>query len=180
MAWNAHPTLATGSTFTAAAQNTYVKGNLDTLFPYTAANQIAYSGSSTTLTTINLGAALSVLRANSTNSALEFGKVKVIYRRQGYSATNWATTPTSTSTAGTLANYTPTNSIIQAGATRGQTITFPVPFLYAPIVFVFQADYGVAYTNAIGNLTSSSTAVGISELDAFGMLYWIAIGEIST
>jgi hypothetical protein len=163
MTWNVHPTLATGSTFTAADQNTYVKGNLDILFPYSAGMQVAYSTSTVSLNKATSAGVLSVLRSNSANTAIEFGSMP-IYARQ---------TKTSTGTI----NSNATNTIIQYGFftysfSSDASISFPVPFISLPILML-TCVYGPQATY------TSLTSTGFLAYPFFGSATkWIAVGEI--
>jgi hypothetical protein len=73
MAYNPHPTVVAGQTWTAAQQNTYVRDNLTALWPYTSAGDVAYATSSNTLARLPIGSAYSVLRVNSGGTAPEWG-----------------------------------------------------------------------------------------------------------
>ena len=163
MTWNAHPTISTGSTFTAANWNTYVKGNLDTLFPYTAGQQVSYSTSTDSLNKATSVGLMSVLLANSGNTAIEFGSI--VYARQ---------VKTSTGTV----NTTGSNTVMQHGyydfgsTDSSSTITFPTPFTSVPTLLVF-----------VGQNNGASYAVlTVSNFILFGFfnarVFWIAIGEI--
>lgn len=182
MAWSTHPSVVTGQTWSASDENTYVKGNLDTLWPYTAALQVAYSTSATTLNKATASAALSVLRSNSDNTAIEFGALPVIYRRQGFDTTNWFATSTST----TLTNYTPSTSVIQTGCYSGtdRTITFPSAFSGKPIILAAPIGSAV-YLSVISTAISTasfvfyvSTAFGVAASTASFNIVWLAIGSI--
>lgn len=60
-----HPTVVPGDTWTASNQMTYVKYNLDALFPYTAAGQLAYSSAVNTLAALNKPSVNSFLKNTS-------------------------------------------------------------------------------------------------------------------
>lgn len=181
MAWSTHPTIVTGQAWTATDQNTYVKGNLDTLFPYNGTNQVAYSTSSTSLTKATASAAMQVLRSNSTNSALEFSIYPVVYKRQG-SSTQWWTSTGSTVTT----NYTPATSYIQVGSVEigGLTrVTFPVAFSIPPIVFVYNMTETTptGFTYVTGNPDETGFSVTIDSYGGWSpasIIQWLAVGEI--
>lgn len=173
MTWNTPPAVSTGGTWRASDQNTYVKDNLEELFPYTSGMQVAYSTSSTTLAKSNTGAALQVLMANAANTEINF--TPIIYARQGNSTSNWFSTA-STSTA--LTNYTPVSPFIQCGATyvpasSTVTVVFPIAYTNIPVI-VFGADAG-------GNLfianTITSTGFKIIGTSGADFASWIAMGE---
>lgn len=123
------------------------------------------------------------LSADSVDDTKAGNRVPQFYRRQGGSATVWATTGTT--------DYTPTAVRMQAGAiqwtgsaaaTGFLTVTFPVAFAYAPLVFVGTYDpagnpdivviaYG-AITTGVG-LTWRNVASGTETAVT---LYWLAIG----
>lgn len=184
MAWSTHPTVVVGQTWSASDENTYVKGNLDTLWPYTAALQVAYSTSTTSLAVATSTAALQVLRCNSSGTALEFGNVPVIYRRQSQS-TDWFSTSTST----TVSNYTPTSSVIQAGSlydASGSTrsVTFPVVFTTKPMVFpqVLDVDawpyvYAVSTSGFNYRINLNSTSGYVLSTGNYSVV-WFAVGEV--
>jgi hypothetical protein len=166
MSWNTHPTVVVGQTWSASDENTYVKGNLDTLFPYTAAQQVAYSTSSTTLSKATTSAALQVLRSNVTNTAIEFGSL--IYNYQN------------ASTAGST-NTTLTNHIMQCGtysygATSTSmvyvTVTFPKVFSTSPLVFVQVSTY-----TAVVAVSISTTSFQFLTVSTSTYAYqWLAAG----
>lgn len=174
MAWNAHPTVVTGQTWSASDQNTYVKGNLDTLFPYTAALQVAYSTSTASLNKATSSAAFLVLRSNSANTAIEFGGV--VATRQGSSATNWWTVSTSTTYT---TNYTPATAIMQCGmsyvSSGTHVITFPQSFSAIPLVFVSIQTNGVTTVPYVQ--TASSTGATIVGGSA-NVIMWLALGPV--
>lgn len=166
MSWSIHPTIVTGQAWATSDQNTYVKGNLDTLFPYTAAQQISYSTSTASLNKATSSAAMLVLNSNSTNSALEFSYLSSIYRRQGYYSTQWLSAGGSMS-GSTIFNYTSTNSMTLCGSNTIApstgvnplllSVTFPVNFKYQPIIFY----------NLLVSPYSGSTSF-YDDLQAFG------------
>lgn len=67
MAYTAHPTVTTGSTWSAANQNTYVRDNLAALWVFTTAGDMIYATSASAANRLAIGAANSILR--STGSA---------------------------------------------------------------------------------------------------------------
>lgn len=62
MAYSAHPTVVTGQVWSAANQNTYVKGNFDELWKYTTAGDLVYASSATALARLAAGANGKILR----------------------------------------------------------------------------------------------------------------------
>lgn len=168
MTYTTHPTVVTGQTWAASDQNTYVKDNLDELFPYTAALQIAYSTSTATLAAATSTAALLVVRSNSANTAIEFGAVPTIYKRQGStSTTDWYT---NTSTSNT--NHTPATPIIQVGCSystsTAASVTFPTAYSGKPIVFA--VNLPITSVSSTGFICASTSApVFVS---------WMAIGDL--
>lgn len=176
MAWNTHPTVVVGQTWSASDENTYVKGNLDTLFPYTAANQLAYSNSTNSLATISSTAAFLVVRSNSANSGIEFGMPPIIRKRQGQSTTNWLSTTVSTLSN---QNITPLTSAVQTGYAQiasGSTITFPVTFAYNPIIIcqILSSDTVYGYPSGI----SSSKFIYTHNSTASQNVVWLAAGDL--
>ena len=171
MTWNTHPTVVTGSTWTAADHNLYVKGNLDTLFPYTAGQQVAYSTSSASLNKATASAALMVLRSNSSNTAIEFGGM--IAARQGFSTTDWYTTSTSTA----YSNSTPAKTIFQCGdailTSTATVITFPIAYTYKPLVFVDSNTASFYFLTVIPTTTGATVYANSSGIS----FSWMAIGE---
>lgn len=69
MAFTTHPTVVTGQTWSAANQNTYVKGNLDALWPFTTAGDLGYASSASTLARLALGTNGYVLKAGASAPA---------------------------------------------------------------------------------------------------------------
>lgn len=69
MSYTAHPTVVTGQTWSAANQNTYVKGNLDALWPFTTAGDLAYANAANTLARLALGTNGHVLKAGASAPA---------------------------------------------------------------------------------------------------------------
>ena len=61
MAFTTVPTVVTGQTYLASDYNTYLKDNIDALWPYTTAGDIAYATSATTLTRLGIGSSAQVL-----------------------------------------------------------------------------------------------------------------------
>ena len=120
-------------TLTAAIMNK-IKDNFAALWPYSAAGDISYAASATTLTRLPKGTAYQVLRMNAGATAPEWGTGNPITGRQGGSATDWNTQGTT--------NYTPTLPKIYVGTTRltvtsGSTsavgVTFPAAYTNKPI-----------------------------------------------
>jgi len=170
MAWTTHPTVVMGQTWTAADHNTYVKGNLDTLFPYTAANQVAYTNSTTTLATVTSSVSAQFLRTKNASADIEFGSL--IYQRQGNSTAAWFSVSTST----TLTNYDSTRTIIQCGTLyipSGSTVTatFPTSYTKAPLIFISRAN-----TSTVVSVSSTTTATFVNS-GGSGPCMWFSIGE---
>lgn len=134
---------------------------------------------------------ISVLNFLSTIVASIAAKV-IIYRRQGGSATVWATAGTN--------NYTPTSPKIQTGSIsmtvvngdleKYADVTFPVAYANKPMVFVSRdgtngRDYtSYAQIQYMGYALSATTARiqvisynNISVTPYTFTLYWMAIGE---
>jgi hypothetical protein len=178
MPWNVHPTVVTGQTWSAADENTYVKGNLDTLFPYTAGMQIAYSTSTSSLNKATSTAALLVVRSNSSNTAVEFGVPPVTYRRQGYSTTSWVTTSTSYSPT----TYTPIDTIIQTGAvflaSSTGSIIFPSAFSAPPLVIAQMANNTAYIAGYVNTITSTGFVFSSESTLSSRQIYWVAIGQL--
>lgn len=63
MAWTTPFTAVTGATITAASHNTSYRDNLNTLWVYTTAGDIAYASSSSVLSRLAIGTDFQVLRA---------------------------------------------------------------------------------------------------------------------
>lgn len=177
MAWNTHPTVNDGDGWSASDQNTYVKGNLDTLFPYSAAQQVAYSTSTTSLNKATAAAAGVFLRSNINNTAIEFGAM--VYKRQGNS-TNWFSTSTSTS----LTNYTPANSIFQSGnfsISTGSTytVTYPQVYTVPPLVFIQVRGDSLAYFSVSSISTASFNVIGSTSAPSYPeFISWFSVGEV--
>jgi len=177
MAWTTHPTVVVGQTWSASDQNTYVKGNLDTLWPYTAAQQVAYSTSTTTVNKASAGSAYAFLRSNLDNTSIEFGSIVV--KRVGNSSASWSSGAVSTSNS----TYTPTNTLIQAGAVITSTaftatVTFPITYLIPPLVFINYASTGgggFVYPSAIS--TASFTLNDAGSTVSGVTCTWISLGE---
>lgn len=186
MAWSAHPTITTGQAWTATDQNTYVKGNLDTLFPYTAGLQISYSTSTTALNKLTSTAAYQVVRANTGATSISFVAPAMIYMRQGYSTAAWCLQSTSTATT----NYQVSNAYIQTGTfmtgSAATEVIFPTAFSKPPIVFTYKPAALYPSTEHIIYLytfpTSTSFYVQFSgSIGGFSPntnINWLAIGEI--
>lgn len=105
-----------------------------------------------------------------------------IYRRQGGSATVWDTGGTN--------NYTPTAPKIQAGSYTGSkstsasatfTITFPVAFSYAPLVFVTEKFYSITnMTWKVSSVSATQAVIRVDDPTSSGVqidFNWLAIGE---
>jgi hypothetical protein len=160
MPWNVHPTVVTGQTWSAADENTYVKGNLDTLFPYSAGMQVAYSTSTVSLNKATTSAKLQVLRSNITNTAIEFGSL--VYRTQN------------ASTAGST-DTTPASTIIQCGTytiggTAGSTVsvTFPTSFSNIPFLYLQPVATLIVLSTASFNFLLVSTSTNVYSWFAMG------------
>lgn len=186
MSWSTHPTIITGQSWTATDQNTYVKGNLDTLFPYTTSLQIAYSTSTSSLSYTEESGQFFLAGSNVTNTAITSFAYPMIYRIQCPSTSSWISTSTSTS----INNYTPSNSYIQTGSLQttgpSQVITFPVAFSKKPIVFVLWFIYDLVNHMFIKSSDVATNQFSV-ELGSFGSTssgwsslptYWLAMGEI--
>lgn len=189
MAWNVHPTVTVGQVWAASDENTYTKGNLDTLFPYDATLQVTYSTSTTTLNKARALAALNFLGSNLANTAISFNGL--VYARQGNSTVNWSGTSTST----TLANYSTLDTVkIQCGNYNwqgvggfggGGNIVFPSAYTNIPIVIVntistgFFTATGLAPTPAVYGITSTEFWVQVFPLSTAtgnNNMVWMAIG----
>ena len=141
MAYTTVPTYTTNQLITASHANTYWRDNINQLWPFTTAGDLAYASGATTLSRLGIGTAGQVLKTNSGETAPEWGSAEVIEKRQGGDASDWWTYGTD--------NYTPSGSKIQVGVTRftissgtsdNSTITFPEAFTNKPIVFAGPVD----------------------------------------
>jgi len=137
MAYTTVPTYTTNQLITASHANTYWRDNINQLWPFTTAGDLAYASGATTLSRLGIGTAGQVLKTNSGETAPEWGDSEPITKRQGGDASDWWSYGTD--------NYTPSGSKIQVGVTRftissgvtdNSTITFPEAFTNKPIVFV--------------------------------------------
>ena len=109
----------------------------------------------------------------------------LIHRRQGGSATDWATTGTT--------NYTPGESFIQVGAvsvtfssgTGTQAVTFPVAFSGVPVVLL-TVDNAASSTKrkllaTVESVSASSVTIRLYMTDestssSSAVVYWVAVG----
>lgn len=187
MTYSVHPTVAVGQLWSAAEQNTYVKDNLITLFPYTAAQQVVYSTSSATLAAAT-SAKMQVLRINSGATAAEFAGI--IRARQGYGSTNWSFSTWNTAPLTTATDYTPANSIIQCGSfvdagdeTPRSPITFPIAFSKIPIVYHtwwLWSSSTYMYSGGVYEVTPTTVSLRVYAATPATKNWhtWIAIGEL--
>lgn len=65
MTYQTVPTVVTGDMWTAAQNNTYIRDNFSALWPYTAAGDMAYASSSSTLSKITVGSEGQILNVSS-------------------------------------------------------------------------------------------------------------------
>lgn len=103
----------------------------------------------------------------------------LVTKRQGGSATVWATAGTTT--------YTPTTQAIQVGSVAAianggnAAVTFPTAFTYAPIVLVTGHDATVngnsCTTNVVSVSTTGFTVYVTNPAGGTFAVYWMAIGE---
>jgi hypothetical protein len=101
-------------------------------------------------------------------------RVPQIYRRQGGSATVWATAGTTT--------YTPTTVRIQCGVATigagGDNVVFPEAFSFAPVVVATFADYQTRFV-VVDAIIATQFAAYVLDDDgsaSTGDINWIAIG----
>lgn len=178
MAYTSGFTAVTGATYTAAQYNTNVRDNFAAVWVGTTAGDQDYYTSSTAKSRLALGAAHAFQKSEG-GSAPIFGAL--VYKRQGGSATNWASAGTTT--------YTPTATLVQCGsktltlvAGNGHvTITYPTSFSKRPVVFP-SIDDGSGFTYSIGQTNGSTTSVDIYVHETGGgtptiNIFWLAVGE---
>jgi hypothetical protein len=188
MAYTPHPTVTVGQVWHDTDQNTYVKGNLDALFPYANALEVSYSTSTASLNKARALAALNFLQSNLTNTSIDFSGL--FYARQGNSTVNWFSTSTST----TLANYTSLNSVkFQCGTynwtglsgfSGGGNVIFPSAYTNIPTVIVasistFSPVTGLGMTPTIYSITSTNFWVQVfpaSTTTGINNMVWMSFG----
>jgi len=182
MAWSTHPTVVTGQSWTTSDQNTYVKGNLDTLFPYADTDpyslQVSYSESTAILEKASCTNKYFYLGVNSSNI---IGFISLVSNRLGQS-TNWGT---SISTSGG-SNYTSESVMIQCGVclvgafgsgTETQNIVFPYSYSIPPMIFL-QSNLQQQRKYVVP-LSVTSTGFQITNTYAFSpQVQWLSIGAI--
>lgn len=184
MAFTSVATVVTGQTYLASDYNTYIKDNMAALWPFTTAGDTAYASAATSLARLAIGAVGQIYRVNAAGAAPEWGALT--HRRQGGSSTIWNTKGTTT--------YTPTAARIQAGESEivcaadsgSVTITFPVAFSYAPIVFVGPCIQTAGSTRGNFVFTKSTESASSVKIEVYGAdglgstftvrFSWMAIG----
>lgn len=118
------PTVANGDSWSAAQHNTYVRDNIDALWPYTTAGDLGYATASNQLGRLALGAAYKVLRSNAGGTAPEYGQapfvVASLYNSTGYSYSS-GTVRDMPNSSGTITPLVTSTVVIlaQAGAYNG-------------------------------------------------------------
>lgn len=175
------PTLpVSGNPISSAAFGIKVANTIKELIKYTAAGQVLYSTSPTTLAAVS-PVANALLGWNADGTALEAKTaVTVITNRQGGDATNW-------SVAGTT-NYAVSSQKIQMGVlpvsvTNGWsynhtpvTLTFPAAFSAIPNVIAYAVDTSVS-AGAIAPLMVDVRNVSSSSCDVTVVLNTLASGN---
>lgn len=185
MAYDPLTTFTALQVLTSAIMNK-VKDNFAALWPYSAAGDISYAASATTLTRLPKGTAYQALRMNSDASALEWGGVNPITGRQGGSATDWNTQGT-TNYATTLPKiYVGTTRLtVTSGSTSAVAVTFPSAYTNKPIAL---ATGMLIASGSTGGPISVHTQPSASGLSLYVTIVpgtptftvdvaWMAIGE---
>ncbi len=126
-----------------AAQLNGIQSNINALWPYTAAGDIAYASAADTLAILAKPSVDSVLQNTNAGlpSYLELTSLvqTLVTKRQGGSTTIWNTGGTTnyTPTPANIKRYKGVGSItLSSEQFKGVTITFPDAFTYAPHVMV--------------------------------------------
>jgi hypothetical protein len=195
MAYSAVPTVTTGDTWSAANHNTYIRDNFAAGVPdiFTAAGDLAYASAANAAAPLAIGSAGLPLVSN--GSLPIWGSF--IYKRQGGSDVDWNTKNVGSTDISSSDNYTPSNSILQAGVLastclNGETstsvvLTFPMPFAAVPIVIPM-----FYHTNAFNGSLPQCSATSVSESfcllntyysqaqsgDKANAVIWLAMGPI--
>lgn len=105
-----------------------------------------------------------------TSDCFELGRM----RRQGGSATAWATTGTTNYTTG---DFTIQCGAVSNGGSAATTITFPTAFSYTPIVTANPS--GAITGNPLTITAVSTTQVTLNNNNATAInIHWIAMGSI--
>jgi hypothetical protein len=185
MAWTTIPTAVTGQTWSANDENTFVKDNLNELFP-AQLYSFSYSDSTNTLAETTYRGRYAVLFRSSTGAGI--GPLGVVTARSNYStlggSSAWWYYSTSTSGSTGFTGAFPTGGFIQCGNFYsnglGATITFPRAFSAPP--FVYLSVLGGSTTNpwidirSTANITSSNFACDIGSTSNL-FVSWLAIGD---
>lgn len=106
------PTVANGDSWSAAQQNTYLRDNIEAVWPYTTAGDLSYASAANQLARLGIGAAYQLLRTNSAGNAPEWGGLPFatasLYNATGYSnnSTTERDVPNSSGTITLLAQST--------------------------------------------------------------------------
>lgn len=182
MTWTVIPTAVTGDIWTAGAQNTYVKDNLDTLFPYNTRCEIAYSGSSLSLSNASLSNLFTFLGSNFSNTAIRF--LPLIYQRQYISSsTQWYQFIASTVTP-TYSNAFPTSAVICCGEFYTDTsggFTATLPYSYSKLPFIMVNSMSTIHLNSYAGGSISTITPTTLSIQAFPSTtsygVWMTIGE---
>ena len=189
MAYTALPTVATGDTLTAAQWNLWVKDNLSSLWPGTAAGDIDYYDSATTKAKLAKPSVDAVLK--STSAGVPSWDALSNYfrptRRMGGNASLW--------NIGGTTNYDfPANVKFQCGVARvtfsnsssqGQTITFEIAYSEKPLVVVGQPAFiggnpNVYFTSHTPSATTLNVAASLTANYTGTLDFpWLAIGPVA-
>lgn len=106
------PTVANGDSWSAAQQNTYLRDNIEAVWPYTTAGDLSYASAANQLARLGIGAAYKLLRTNSAGNAPEWGGLPFatasLYNATAYSnnSTTERDVPNSSGTITLLAQST--------------------------------------------------------------------------
>ncbi len=191
------PSAITGQTLSAADWNTQVRDNINGIWVLTTAGDMLYATGASAAARLALvtggvlyggasapawlaaGANHTFLKSN--GSSPEYAPL--VYRRQGGNASVW--------TSSGVTDYTPTKTLIQAGAkdvtvTAGvgtQAVTYPVAFSERPLIFMsINANSGaIAYVWALSwtDDTTSGFTIHVKFSGSFtgtAPISWLAIG----
>lgn len=187
MAYNITPNVATGDLWTAANQNTYLKGNMAAIWVGVAAGDTDYYTSGVAKARLVIGAAGQLQKVNAGATAPEWFR---FLDREGAHATNWSLQGTTDYVPGAYKLQAGEAQLIipPAGDTATVTITYPVAFSDKPLVFIgpHEQTAGGARGETMfrkGTQLAGSVVIDVYCDDALGTtatftISWLAIGPI--